>query len=394
MKQITLNDIAGLTTENATWQLLQSLTKDWKIGQLANITPSDIMVTSEGFERAKVSSQNQRNITAYQAPECNKSPNSQFEESAEVWTVGLLAFFALMGIDIFEQQGGKTQTPDTLIPRIGQSHCGPDLSDLIFSCLRYDSTQRPTMAQIHAAAEQALQQPPRVSKRLTDGTGKAYKSSLVDFWPEEIVPTLLIIFMFLLPLSLKAQSLPPIPDEMQNLINRCIALRQSANVSRVTHEMQGDNKWTLMDEIAIDRQGECTLKDKVTMFGLNDIGFRIFKQHSGVVNQGGRFRDGRDPRYSYSFIEITVKRQASVNYDINGREGSQLLAIVPHDNNAKFTASVTRDGKNCGSITMRDGVCYLSIQEKLRPSDQFKLTIKNQSDQNMAFAIINYNSRK
>ena len=43
---------------------------------------------------------------------------------------------------------------------------------------------------------------------------------------------------------------------------------------------------------------------------------------------------------------------------------------------------------------MRDGVCYLSIAQKLRPSDHVKLTIMNQSGRNMAFALINYNSRK
>lgn len=393
MERITLNDIAGLATEKMTWRLLQSLTANHKSGQLVDITPQQIIVAGDAFQLAKAPTTPQE-VAAYQAPELSAQSATKPIESAEVWSLGLLAFYAMMGTDIFEHQGGKAQTPDTLIPRISQSHCDQELSDLIYSCLNHDPAKRPSMSQINTAAEQALQRPTHVAKRLTDNTGKAYLSSLVDFWPEEMVTMVLLLILLLMPSRLMAQTQPEVPTEMQKLVNRCIALRENANVSNVTRELQRDNQWTLMDEIAIDRKGECTVNDKVTMFGLNDIGFRIFKLHSGVTNQGGRFRDGRDPRYSYSFIEVTVKSQKSVSYDITGREGSQLLAIVPHGNNAKFTATVTRNGKTCGTATMRDGVCYLSIQDKLKTSDTFKLTIQNQSGQNMAFAIINYNSRK
>lgn len=393
MERITLNDIAGLATEKMTWRLLQSLTANHKSGQLVDITPQQIIVAGDAFQLAKAPTTPQE-VAAYQAPELSAQSATIPIESAEVWSLGLLAFYAMMGTDIFEHQGGKAQTPDTLIPRISQSHCDQELSDLIYSCLNHDPAKRPSMSQINTAAEQALQRPTHVAKRLTDNTGKAYQSSLVEFWPEEMVTMVLLLILLLMPSRLMAQTQPEVPTEMQKLVNRCIALRENANVSNVTRELQRDNQWTLMDEIAIDRKGECTVNDKVTMFGLNDIGFRIFKLHSGVTNQGGRFRDGRDPRYSYSFIEVTVKSQKSVSYDITGREGSQLLAIVPHGNNAKFTATVTRNGKTCGTATMRDGVCYLSIQDKLKTSDTFKLTIQNQSGQNMAFAIINYNSRK
>ena len=333
-------------------------------------------------------------IKAYLPPKRCASPSAPFNEGAEVWTLGLLAFYALMGTDIFEHQGGNAQTPDTLIPRIGQAHCGPELSDLIYSCLSFDPIKRPSMQQIQATASNALQQTTRLSKRLTDDTGKSYQTSLVNFWPEEMVIIAMLFIMSLMPIKTLAQAAPTVPTEMQALVNRCIALRQSSNISRVTRELQRDDQWTLMDEIEIDRNGECSIKDPVNTFGLNDIGFRIFKLHSGVVNQGGRFRDGRDPRYSYSFIEITIKKSSKVTYDINGREGSQLLAIVSHDSDARFTASVTLNGKQCGTATMRDGVCYLSIAQKLRPSDHVKLTIMNQSGRNMAFALINYNSRK
>lgn len=393
MAHITLNDIAGLATEKAAWRLLHSLANGWQCGQLDGITPQGITVEGNQFALSRYHATDE-DITAFLPPERSTTQDSHSNERAEAWTLGLLAFYALMGTDIFEHQGGKAQSPDTLIPRIGQAHCGQELSDLIYSCLNYDPDKRPTMKDIQAAAASALQRPAPVMKRLTDDTGKSYGTSLVNFWPDEMVVMVLLIVLSLFPTRVLAQSMPTVPAEMQSLVKRCIALRQAGNAARVSRELQRDEQWTLMDEIPVDRKGECTIHDPVNTFGLNDIGFRIFKLHSGVTNQGGRFRDGRDPRYCYSFIEITVKRQASVSYDINGREGSQLLAIVPHDSDAKFTATVTLNGKNCGTATMRDGVCYLSIKHKLRPSDQFKLTIKNQSGQNMAFAIINYNSRK
>lgn len=393
MEKITLNDIAGLATEKTAWRLLHSLSQDWQPGLLAEATPADVVVAGEGFEITPVGAPAQ-DLYAYQAPERDTQQATHSNECAEVWTLGLMTFYALMGTDIFEHQGGKAQSSDTLIPRIGKTHCGQQLSDLIYSCLQYDPAKRPTMSQIHSISLQALQRQSHLERRLTDATGKAYQSSLVHFWPEEMILMALLLIMSLLPSRAMAQVQPNIPAEMKTLVNQCVSLRQPANVSRVTRELQRDNQWTLMDEIAIDRQGECTIDDPVTMFGLNDIGYRIFKRHSGVVNQGGRFRDGRDPRYSFSFIEVPVKRQSSVTYDISGREGSQVFAIVPHDAGARFTAAVTRDGKSCGSAVRADGVCYLSIAEKLHPGDHFKLTIKNQSGQNMSFVIINYNSRK
>lgn len=388
MKQITLDDIAGLATEKTAWRLLHDLAAEWKTGALRDITPGQVAVKGDRFELSRDHDVDPQDIAAYQAPE------RVAVEASEVWTLGLLAFHAIMGTDILEHQGGQAQTPSTLIPRIGQTHCGQELSDLIYSCLNHDPSKRPSMSHICSAATSALEKPAPLPKRLTGDTGKAYASSLVSFWPEEIAVIVLALLFTLLPHRAMAQDEPVIPAEMQTLVTHCLMLRQPDNVSRVSHDLQRDNQWTLMDEIAIDRQGECTVKDAVNTFGLNDIGFRIFKRHSGVTNQGGRFRDGRDPRYCYSFIEVTVKRQATVSYDITGREGSQLLAIVPHDSNARFTATVTRDGKSCGKVTTRDGVCYLDIKEKLRPGDHFKLSIKNLSGRNMAFAIINYNSRK
>ena len=124
------------------------------------------------------------------------------------------------------------------------------------------------------------------------------------------------------------------------------------------------------------------------MFGINDVGFSILKRHGGITNAGGRFRDGRDPRYKYSFIEITVKQNATVSYQINGREGEQVFAVVPFEKEAQFVASIPK-----GDSFTDNGVCYIRLKQGIKKEDTFKLKLINKSGKNMAFVLINYNAR-
>ena len=130
------------------------------------------------------------------------------------------------------------------------------------------------------------------------------------------------------------------------------------------------------------------------MFGINDIGYYAMKKHGGVANAGGRFRNGQDARYKYSFIEITVKKGAVVNYDITGRQGEQLFAIVPFADDAAFTASLTKAGTPFSKSFDADGTRYVRSSAAVKKSDRFRLSIKNNSGRNMAFVILNYNPGK
>ena len=203
---------------------------------------------------------------------------------------------------------------------------------------------------------------------------------------------IIVCLFLLLPTGIFAQTTKfdkaAIPNEMASLVLRCLDLRSPHNVGKVSKAMDRDMNWTMMDELAVDKNGECTTKEIVDMFGLNDMGFSILKRHGGVTNAGGRFRDGRDPRYKFSFIEVTVKQGKEVNYDISGREGVQMFAIVPYEKGAKYEASIPN-----GESISDDSVCYILLKKGLKKEDTFKLTLKNMSDKNMAFAIINYNSR-
>ena len=83
-----------------------------------------------------------------------------------------------------------------------------------------------------------------------------------------------------------------------------------------------------------------------------------------------------------------MKKDLAVSYQVSGREGTQIFAVIPFEKNADFEASVPN-----GKVFKDNGVCYIQLQQKLKKEDAFTLTIRNKSGKNMAFALINYNSR-
>lgn len=391
-RDITLSQIAGYATERAVWRLLLDLSDYCSDGELCGVTANDIIVSDSSFSLDKHWDSRDNKAGRFLSPESFQDVSIAKNEASCIWTLGALAFYAITGMDVFEGKGGFSQNKETNIPRISSAYASEQLSTLIRQCLSFGPSERPSRNTILHAAKDALEKPASPRKRLITNKGKSYKTSLVKFWPEEMVPILITCLLLLSSLSMFAQNgafdRTSIPNEMVNLVMRCIDLRSPANTEKVRKAMSRDMNWTMMDELPIDKRGECTTKQPVDMFGLNDMGFAILKRHGGVTNSGGRFRDGRDPRYKYSFIEVTVRKGASVNYMIDGREGMQIFAIVPFDNGARFVASIP----NCNSF-MDNGVCYIQLKQPLKKTEKFKLTIQNESGNNSAFAIINFNSR-
>ncbi len=384
MRKITLQDIAGYITPRNVYELLCLLSSEEHSGMLSSLRLADIQV-EEHFKIDKC-----------------KMKAMAVDEACEVWHLGALVFYAVMGIEVFEGKGMEWQTAEMPVPRIPTSYDNSSgLSNMIYRCLNYNADQRPTMKEIHDFAKTQLQKREEHSgdgrrrRALTSSTGRSYEESLVKFWPEEMVLMMIFFLLVTLPQSLFAQENKAlsIPDEMTTIVNRCVSLRSSKNVKRVTSEFENDLQWTLLDEIAIDRKGECTTKDPVTMFGINSIGARILKHQSGAVNMGGRFRNGQDPRYKYSFIEVTVKKGATVTYEITKRKGTQMFAVVPYVNGAAFNVSVKQGNSLLGTSRMKDGVCYVSTNKRLALTDKFTISIVNTSGKNMSFVIVNYNSR-
>lgn len=372
---ICLDEIVGYMTENSIWHLMDFLLRARFDKTPAHLNPYMIGVDHDEF--------------------CFLEKNvekSNVEESEYVWQIGHLAFYALMGMPAFGADDDRTQTPQTEVPYIGVSHCSETLSSLIHRCLLFESSRRPKLSDLQQYIADNMDKKLFPKKKITNAKGKNYSDSLVNFWPEEVVTVIVLILMMVCPNIAYAQT--DVPKEMVTIINRCKSLRTSANANKVSREFLFDKQWTLMDEIDIDRHGECTVKDRVTMFGINDMGYRIAKRQNGVTNMGGRFRNGQDERYKFSFIEITIKKNMSVSYEITGRQGLQQFAVLPYHNTSLFTVSVTKGGKIFGKATMRDGTCFVQLDKKVSKSDSFKLSIQNKTGKNMAFVIVNYNPGK
>ncbi len=371
---LRLDDIAGYVSERNVWKLLLTLSDVSKEYDLAQLTAKDIYVEDNEFH-------------------IKKSGDGQISENA-VWNIGALAFYALMGVEVF---GGRAagELADADVPRISSSHAGDELSSLLASCLSSDSSDRPDLASINAKAKSVLEHKPHRSKSIVTDSGRRYSESLVKFWPEEMMGIFIFVITLFcsLPTSAQEQSVN-ITEKMNIIVQRCIALRLPDSSEKVSNEFSYDVEWTLLDEIAIDKEGECTINDPVNILGVNDLCSRILKYRSGVVNTRGQFVNGQDPRYKYSLIEITVKQGASVCYEIERRQGTQTFAVIPYDGNNSFRVWVEQDGHNIGSAVFIDGVCYFSVAKKMTPEDKFQLNIKNESGKNMSYVIINHNARE
>lgn len=385
MKQgVTLNEVAGYVTEKNIWKLILDLSSSGN--NLCQCSPEQIEVGNGQFLFGN-GKKKTITVTPFAPPE------GHIGEAAEVWALGAVAFYALMGVAVLEGKGGEKQTDGITVPRIGSAHCSPMLSDIIFRCLSYSPSARPTMAQIRDAAAERFSLKEQPPKQLSLSSGKKYGSSLVKFWPEEMCSLLALLFLLLFSPSSMAQSPRKIPAEMDSLVLRCKALRNVANQSKVKMGFTRDSLWTLMDELTVDRQGECTIKDKVKTLKLNDLCYRLMKLQTGVTNTGSRFRNGMDRCYNYSFIEVTAKKGSRVSYDITGRSGKQIFAIVPYNDKSTLRVSLTRNGKHCVEEQIVDHVTYLFVNEAVSSNDVLHLMVENLSKEHISFVIINYNSR-
>jgi len=368
-----LAEIAGYIGERAAWQLIADLTD-------AGCCPAADHIMADGGR--------------WRTDAGGCAPESLAPEGESLpWAVGAMTFYALMGVPVFDGRGGASQQPGTPLPRIGSAHCSPALGDLIARCLSYEPSRRPAPDELRRAAAAALAVQPEAPRRLPHPAGRSYTRSMVTFWPDEMVPLIIAAILMLCPLAAGARTLA-VPPQMQALVERCTRLREPAEAARVNREFMRDTKWTLMDELAVDRSGECTVRDKVDTFGFNEMGFRIARLHAGVTTHSGRFRNGADPRYNYSLIEVTVKRGASVSYCITGRSGPQLFAVVPRKPDASFSASLTAGDIKADCLRADGAVCYLDLDAPVATGDCLHLTVTNTSGENIALVLINYNSRR
>ena len=95
-KELTLDDIAGNTTERTVWQLLLSLAGCGN-GELAGVSPQRVVITENTF---LLKAGGAETSSAFAAPETFAGGGTP-QESSEVWSIGALAFYASTGTNVF-----------------------------------------------------------------------------------------------------------------------------------------------------------------------------------------------------------------------------------------------------------------------------------------------------
>ena len=187
-------------------------------------------------------------------------------------------------------------------------------------------------------------------------------------------------------------------EEMQNLIDIVGTLRGTRDKTawdNVKETLANDKQWTIMDELR-QNENECRITDRmVQWFSIN----RMLSQNMGYENSRARgdFNSGEDPNFNYSLIERSVKAGAAVSYELKFRQGKQEFVVMPYETEGvNMTIEAYRgDELLATGETASDGNIYLVIDadKNIKSDDVMRIVVTNNGDKNMAFVIINHNTR-
>ena len=189
---------------------------------------------------------------------------------------------------------------------------------------------------------------------------------------------------------IRAQSLTD--PYLNSIISYITELRDLSADERVLDKLKADDKWTLMNELDEDYEGQCPLRIKMDRFGINDLAMRIEESRNGMFKSAGVFCDGTDPRFNYSFIEKSVKSGKTVNYDVPGRSGQQYILVVPFNPSANLDISIDYDNGRHRLNRDNDGTYRGDIV--IERGRLFRLSITNNDSQPVSFVIVNYNEHR
>lgn len=192
-----------------------------------------------------------------------------------------------------------------------------------------------------------------------------------------------------------------IDKELKSLVDAVVKLRQtdskeSARQS-VTSLLSKDKSWTMMDELKDKNGGECLLTKKMKRFQLNPILTQILEKRYGKNTSRGDFLNGEEANFNYSLIEKGIKAKGKVRYTFKGRAGKQYFVILPCDaSSAALKIKLLKGSKDLKPTINRgkDGIYYIQTSTNLKASEEITLEIENNSNVNVAIAILNHNTRK
>lgn len=370
------NEIAGYTTEQTIWHFVQDVAK--VLIRLhenkyihGNVTLENVSIDADSF------------VLAESCKDGN--PND------DIWQLGACAYELLTGNIPFGGKGKDGQTKISPLPSFRESIASAKFTQLVQRCLIYDDNKRITAKEIYEIAKDELLHQERFHSNIEHLKFKKPQNRKIrmknyGFWPE-VMTVLLLLFMFVLPARMSAQ----VDDEMQKLIQLTTSMRNQSNRQKVLKELLNDTHWAIMDELK-NHTGECMFRDPVKMFGMNSIANEIAQREKGIVNVGGRFRDSRNPKYPYSFIERTAKANKTISYQVNGHTGTQQVAVIPFDTKQKYAVSFNVGGKEIKPTNVKDGITYFTFSTS--GSDHYVFSISNKNSKNASFVIITYNSQQ
>ena len=206
-----------------------------------------------------------------------------------------------------------------------------------------------------------------------------------------------ILVSFACILTLQAQEIK-IDKKLKTLVDAVVLLRQNddANANSLNEVLKQNREWTSMDELHDQNNAECILTKRVRRFCINPIinGAQIERYGKNISR--GDFLNGEDSRFNYSLIEKGIKAKKKVKYTFQGRVGKQDFVIIPCDPASVLSIKFSKGASPLKTVQQKDknGCIYLHINAKLKATDRITLEIENKSDNNVAIAILNHNTRK
>lgn len=197
--------------------------------------------------------------------------------------------------------------------------------------------------------------------------------------------------------SMQAQELL-IDKNLKIFVDAVVSLRQNSNdkINSAKTTLKNNKAWTVMDELKDGNNSECWLTKKMSRFNLVPILTEVLTERYGKNISRGDYLNGEDPRFSYSLIEKGIKAKKKVKYTFQGRMGKQDFVIIPCEPASILSIKFSKGTSPLKAVQQKskDGCIYLHIDAKLKATDKITLEIENKSNNNVAIAILNYNSRK
>lgn len=152
-----------------------------------------------------------------------------------------------------------------------------------------------------------------------------------------------------------------------------------------------DKLWTPMDELTIDRNVECRASDRVPGFRLNSALTNAENKERYQTTTGNHL-NGADIRYNYSLFEKTLKAGKTAMFSLPQRWGEQVIIIIPFIAQSQLTVKASAGDANFTVVPAGNG--SLKLTGNVVKGQTLRLSVTNDSEENISYVILNYNSRK